>query len=115
MRGRTPRADSAAGMAGGGSGRLHNQPFWPESDKSNSKQRCQATSWMVPCILLELRGGHIAQSRVKPLLVINTFDEFADRGVGLGQIPIFASVHLLLFERLHETFALRRAPRPYPP
>jgi hypothetical protein len=78
MRGRNPSADSAAGMAGGGSGRLHNQPFWPESDKSNSKERCQATSWMVPYILLELRGGHIAQSGMKPLLVINTFDEFAD-------------------------------------
>ena len=78
MRGRNLSADSGAGMAGGGSGRLHNQPFWPESDKSNSNQRCQATSWMVPCILLELRGGHIAQSGMKPLLVINTFDEFAD-------------------------------------
>src|SRR6266850_3908605 len=104
MRGRNPSADSGAGMAGGGSGRLLDKPFWPESDKSNSKERCQATSWMVPCILLELRRGHIAQCRVKPLLVINTFDEFADRYVGLGQIPIFGSVHLLVFECLHETF-----------
>src|SRR6266851_4089825 len=61
---------------------------------------------MIPCILLELHGGHIAQGRVKPLLVINTFDEFADRCVGLGQIPMFSSVHLLVFERLHETFGL---------
>jgi hypothetical protein len=34
MRGRNPSADSAAGMAGGGSCRLLDKPFWPESDKS---------------------------------------------------------------------------------
>ena len=78
MRGRNPSADSVAGMAGGGSGRLRHKPFWPESDKSNSKDRCEATSLNLPCVLLKLRGRHIAQSRVKPLLVVDAFDEFAD-------------------------------------
>ena len=34
MRGRNPSADSAAGMAGGGSGRLRKQPFRPQGNKS---------------------------------------------------------------------------------
>jgi len=93
-------------MAGGGSGRLHDKPFWPESDKSNSPERGQATSWIVPCMALELRRGHIAQSRVKPLLIINSFDKFVDGCVSLSQISIFGSVNLLIFERLEETFGL---------
>jgi hypothetical protein len=40
MRGRNPSADSAAGMAGGGSSRLHPKPFWPESDKSQGFGGC---------------------------------------------------------------------------
>src|SRR5438067_7717779 len=98
MRGRDPSADSAAGMAGGGSGRLRNQPFWPESDKSDSTERREATSLHLLGVLLKLRRRHIAQSRVEPLLVVDAFDEFADRGVGVGQIAIFGSVNLLVLE-----------------
>src|SRR6266852_2445567 len=114
MRGRNPSADSAAGMAGGGSGRLHHKPFWPESDKSqgfgggapNSNECCEATSLNVPGILLELGGRHIAQRRVEPLFVIDSLDEFADACLGVGQVTIFGSVNLLIFKRLPKALGL---------
>src|SRR5258708_17713331 len=114
MRGRNPSADSAAGMAGGGSSRLRDKPFWPESDKSqgfgggapNSNECCEATSWNLPCILLELGGRHIAQGGVEPLLVIDPLDEFADARLGLDQVTIFGSVNLLILKRLHKALGL---------
>ena len=114
MRGRNPSADSAAGMAGGGSGRLHNKPFWPEGGKSqgfgggapNSNECCEATSLNLPGILLELGGRHIAQRRVEPLFVINPLDEFADACLGVSQITIISSVNLLVFKRFHKALGL---------
>ncbi len=114
MRGRNPSADSAAGMAGGGSGRLHHKPFWPESDKSqgfgggapNSNECCEATSLNLPGILLKLGGRQIAQRRVEPLLVIDPLDEFADACPGGGQVTIFGSVNLLVFKRFHKALGL---------
>ena len=110
MRGRNPSADSAAGMAGGGSSRLHHKPFWPESDKSqgfgggapNLNECCEAISLNLPGILLELGGRHIAQRRVEPLLVIDPLDEFANACLGLGQVTIFGSVNFLVLKRLHK-------------
>ena len=70
MRGRNPSADSAAGMAGRGSGRLHYQhhkPFWPQSDKSDSKKAAKQPHGSLPHFARTL-SGHIAQSGVKPLL-----------------------------------------------
>ncbi len=114
MRGRKPSADSVAGMAGGGCGRLPKQSFWPPGDKSRGfgggapNQRCcrAATSWHFPRLLLELGRGHIAPCRVEPFFVVHAFDECTDRCVGIRQVSIFAAVDFLLFERFHETLGL---------
>src|SRR5258705_12653659 len=93
MGGPNPSPDSAAGLAGGGSSRLHHKPFWPESDKSqgfgggapNSNECCEATSLNLPGILLKLGGRQIAQRRVEPLLVIDPLDKFADACPGVAK------------------------------
>jgi hypothetical protein len=47
--------------------------------------------------VLKLGWRDIPESRVKPLLIIDTLQEFANAGAGLVEIAIFVAVHLLLF------------------
>lgn len=46
----------------------------------------------------------VSQSRVQPFPVVYRANEFTDTGVGIAQIPILGSVHLLVFECFHKSF-----------
>jgi hypothetical protein len=47
---------------------------------------------------LELRRGHVAESGMKPFLVVDFVEEGADFAPRLGQIPVFVAVNLLIFQ-----------------
>jgi hypothetical protein len=49
-----------------------------------------------PTVLLELGRRKIAESRVKPFLVIDPLQKFSDASRGLMEIPVFVAVHLFL-------------------
>ena len=55
--------------------------------------------------LLEAGRRNIAQRRVPPFRIIDSFQEFSDPGVGFLEMAVFVAVNLLLFESLHEGFA----------
>jgi hypothetical protein len=57
--------------------------------------------------LLKLGWRDIPESRVKPFLIIDTLQEFANAGERLVEIAIFVAVNLLLFQGFHERFASR--------
>jgi hypothetical protein len=52
--------------------------------------------------VLKLGWRDIPESRVKPFLIIDTLQEFANAGERLVEIAIFVAVNLLLFQGFHE-------------
>src|SRR6185437_2111215 len=60
---------------------------------------------------LELGRRQVAERRVEAFLVVDLFEELADRSARLGQVAVFVAQDLLVLERLHERFAGRVIPR----
>src|SRR5271165_5288101 len=102
-------------MSGGRLICLRAPSFWRECDKSrgvggsvpNLMIGREATSWDRPAVLLKLSRRHIAESRVKPVLVVDAFEKFTDLRIGIGQVSILVTVDLFVLQRFHERFASR--------
>src|SRR5258706_13626743 len=97
-------------MSGGRAICLRAPSFWQECDKSRGlggsaptgEIHREATSLDAAAVLLKLGGGHIAQSRMQPLLVIDVFQELTDLRIGIGQVAVLPAIDLFILQRFHE-------------
>ena len=55
---------------------------------------------------LELDGWSIRERRVKPVAIIDLFDEVTDRAAGVLDVAVAARLNLFVLERLHEALRL---------
>ena len=78
--------------------RPHRMERFPDAWENSSRNLPRSGILFIPRreVRFEFCGRQIAERGVKPLLVVDLFEELADRCAGLGQIAILVAVDLFL-------------------
>ena len=88
--------------------RLHRMERFPDA-LENSSSNAPRSGLLV--MAFELGGRQIAERGMQPLLVIDLFEELADRSTCFSQVPVFVAMDFVVLQRFHERFAGRVVPR----